>query len=117
MATRHDAAKTTPASPRRSQAAEAKTSGEIYCVVARASDSYFFPAAFMVTLAHRRRSACSSPICSSVWWYDLPPMTIWSSAQLVAFACALLVLRFFPALRIRLVPRRQRYRACARQRA
>ena len=33
------------------QAAEAKTSGEIYCVVARSSDSYFFPAAFMVTLA------------------------------------------------------------------
>ena len=46
------------------QAAEAKTSGEIYCVVARSSDSYFFPAAFMVTLASSS-SACSSPICST----------------------------------------------------
>src|SRR4029079_11364593 len=32
------------------QRAEANTSGEIYCVVARSSDTYFFPAAFMVTL-------------------------------------------------------------------
>ncbi|MBN9068723.1 MAG: TPM domain-containing protein, partial [Rhizobiales bacterium] len=31
--------------------AEANTSGEIFCVLARASDSYFFPSAFFVTLA------------------------------------------------------------------
>ena len=30
------------------RAAESRTSGEIYCVVARSSDSYFFPAISLV---------------------------------------------------------------------
>ena len=91
------------------QAAEAKTSGEIYCVVARASDSYFFPAAFMVTLAHAG---------------DQPARRLSARVLVVRFACRcswsprssspsparLLVLGFFPALRIHLVPRRLRYR-------
>src|SRR5690606_34215645 len=33
----------------RIRTAESKTRGEIYCVVAHTSDSYFFPAAFMLT--------------------------------------------------------------------
>ena len=72
------------------QAAEAKTSGEIYCVVARSSDSYFFPAAFMVTLAIVVVSLLVAYLCD-LWWYDLSPMTL-VGAQLVAIACALLVL-------------------------
>ncbi len=34
----------------------------------------------------------------------------WSVAQLIAIACALMVLGLFPAIRIHLVPLRQRYR-------
>jgi putative membrane protein len=90
------------------QAAEAKTSGEIYCVVARASDSYFFPAAFMVTLGIVVISLLVAYLLD-LWWYDVPPMNL-VVAQLIAIACALLVLGFFPALRIHLVPLRQRYR-------
>jgi putative membrane protein len=90
------------------QAAEAKTSGEIYCVVARASDSYFFPAAFMVTLAIVVISLPVAYLCN-LWWYDLSAMKL-VVAQLVAIACALLVLAFLPAIRIHLVPLRQRYR-------
>jgi putative membrane protein len=88
--------------------AEAKTSGEIYCVVARASASYFFPAALIVTLAI---VLLSLPIAYLLdrWWYELKPVTL-VSAQILAMGCALLVLRFFPALRIHLVPARQRYR-------
>jgi putative membrane protein len=90
------------------QAAEAGTSGEIYCVVARASDSYFFPAAFMVTLGIVVISLVVAYLLD-LWWYELPPMNL-VVAQLIAIACALLVLGFFPALRIHLVPLRQRYR-------
>ena len=72
------------------QAAEASTAGEIYCVVARSSDSYFFPAAFMVTLAIVVISLAVAYLLD-LWWYDLPPMTL-VGAQLVAIACALLVL-------------------------
>jgi putative membrane protein len=90
------------------QAAEAKTSGEIYCVVARSSDSYFFPAAFIVTLAIVVVSLVVAYLCD-LWWYDLSPMKL-VVAQLVAIACALAVLAFFPAIRIHLVPLRQRYR-------
>jgi putative membrane protein len=90
------------------QAAEAETSGEIYCVVARASDSYFFPAAFMVTLGIVVISLLVAYLLD-LWWYDLPPMNL-VVAQLIAIACALLVLGFFPVLRIHLVPLRQRYR-------
>jgi putative membrane protein len=90
------------------QAAETKTSGEIYCVVAHASDGYFFPAAFTVILAIVAISLPVAYLCD-LWWYDLSPMKL-VVAQLVAIACALAVLAFFPAIRIHLVPLRQRYR-------
>jgi putative membrane protein len=90
------------------QAAEAKTSGEIYCVVARASASYFFPAAFMVTLAIVVVSLAVAYVLD-FWWYELKPMTL-VAAQLVAIATALIVLALFPALGIHLVPLGQRYR-------
>lgn len=90
------------------QAAEARTSGEIYCVVARSSASYFFPAAFVVTLAIVVLSLAVVLLLDR-WWYELRPLTL-VAAQLLAVACALAVLLFFPALRIHLVPLRQRYR-------
>jgi putative membrane protein len=90
------------------QAAEASTSGEIFCVVARSSASYFFPAAFIVTLAIVAVSLLVAYL-AHLWWYELSPVTL-VVAQLVAIGCALMVLAFFPAIRIHLVPLGQRYR-------
>lgn len=88
--------------------AEARTSGEIYCVVARASDSYLFPAAFFLTVAIVTLSLFVS-LALHHWWFDVRPATL-ALAQLLAIACALVVLWFFPALRIRLVPKRLQFR-------
>ena len=90
------------------QAAEARTSGEIYCVVARASASYFFPAAFMVTLSIVAISLAVA-YALDYWWYELKPLTL-VAAQLLTIVCALVVLALFPAIRIHFVPLRQRYR-------
>jgi putative membrane protein len=90
------------------QAAEAKTSGEIFCVVARTSASYFFQAGFMVTLAIAILSLAVAYVLD-LWWYELKPETL-VVAQLVTIACALAVLATFPAIRIHLVPLSQRYR-------
>lgn len=90
------------------QAAEAKTSGEIYCVVARASGSYFFHAAFMVTLAIVVVSIVAA-YALHLKWYDVSAQML-AVAQLVAIVAALAVLWAFPAIRIHFVPLGQRYR-------
>ncbi|MFU0507192.1 TPM domain-containing protein [Pseudaminobacter sp. NGMCC 1.201702] len=90
------------------RAAERQTAGEIYCVVARSSDSYFLPAAFFVTIAILLVSLCAS-LALDFWWLDIG--TQWFvAAQLLAVACALLLLKAIPALRILLVPRGLQYR-------
>ncbi len=88
--------------------AEARTAGEIYCVVARASDGYLFPAAFFVTVAIVALSLLVS-LALHQWWLDVRPVTV-VLAQLLAIASALIVLWLFPALGIRLVPKRLQYR-------
>lgn len=92
----------------RIRAAEARTRGEIYCVVARASDGYFYPAAFMLTLG-----LVVTSIAVAFWldrsWLGLSH-PVFAAAQATAFAVMLLVLRAAPRLRILLVPRRLRYR-------
>jgi putative membrane protein len=90
------------------RAAEKKTSGEIYCVVARISDGYFFTAAFMLVVAMLVASLAVA-WAAHAWWIDVSP-TIFVLAQMAAFASALVVLRALPDLRIRLVPRSIRYR-------
>jgi len=90
------------------QAAEARTAGEIHCVVAGASDSYFFPAAFMVTLAVVVVSLLVGYLLDH-WWYQLKPITL-VGTQLVTILCALLVLWAFPWMRIHFVPLAHRYR-------
>lgn len=88
--------------------AEAHTTGEIYCVVARSSDSYFPPAALAVTVAI---VLLGLPLA---WWLDrgwLPVNhVVFALAEVAALASALAVLWFAPGLRILLVPRRLRYR-------
>jgi putative membrane protein len=88
--------------------AEERTAGEIYCVVARSSDSYFYPAAFTLALAMLAISLVVAFLLE-YWWYDLR-MHVFVAAQMLAFCCALLVISLFPRLRVYLVPRRLRYR-------
>lgn len=88
--------------------AEERTAGEIYCVVARSSDSYFYPAAFTLALAMLAISLVVAFLLE-FWWYDLR-MHVFVAAQMLAFCCALLVISLFPRLRVHLVPRRLKYR-------
>lgn len=91
------------------RAAETKTDGEIYCVVAQASDRYFFPAAFMATGAMLVVSLAVA-YGLEAWWLSirLPHFVL---AQLLALASVLVLLWALPGLRIHLVPRRLRYQA------
>jgi putative membrane protein len=90
------------------RAAEKDTAGEIYCVVARASDSYFFPAAFMVLAAILVLSLAVA-FGLEYWWVSVRA-PVFVAAQLLAAACALLLLWLVPWLRIRLVPHGLRFR-------
>ncbi|WP_376702779.1 TPM domain-containing protein [Mesorhizobium sp. ISC25] len=91
------------------RAAESKTDGEIYCVVAHASGGYFFPAAFMAMLGMLVVSL-GVGYGLEAWWLSirLPHFVI---AELLALASVLILLWALPALRIHLVPRRLRYQA------
>jgi putative membrane protein len=90
------------------QSAEQGTSGEIYCVVARTSDSYFFPAAFTLIVAILLVSLATA-FALEYWWLTLrAPLFV--AAQMLALGCALILLWLFPLLRIALVPRQLRYR-------
>lgn len=92
----------------RIRAAEARTQGEIYCVVARASDPYFYPAAFMLATG-----IVLASLAVAVWldrdWLAVSHLHF-VAAQAAAFAAALGALALAPGLRIRMVPRRLRYR-------
>ncbi|HTV67528.1 MAG TPA: TPM domain-containing protein [Rhizobiaceae bacterium] len=90
------------------RAAEKKTSGEIYCVVARASDDYFFAAAFMATIGMLVASLALA-WAAHYWWVDISPTTF-ALAEIAAFASAMLVLWLLPDARIPLMPRGLRYR-------
>lgn len=91
------------------RAAESKTDGEIYCVVAYASDGYFFPAAFMAMLGMLVVSLGVGYGLEASWLsIRLPHFVI---AELLALASVLILLWALPALRIHLVPRRLRYQA------
>ncbi|WP_163265309.1 TPM domain-containing protein [Chelativorans alearense] len=88
--------------------AESRTSGEIYCVLARASDSYFYPAAFFVALSILVVSLLAA-FALHYWWVSIAPAML-VAAELAALGAALLVLRAFPDWRICFVPRGLRYR-------
>ncbi|WEX09927.1 TPM domain-containing protein [Chelativorans sp. AA-79] len=88
--------------------AEKTTAGEVYCVLARASDDYFFPAAFFVALSILVVSLPAAFLLH-YWWIAVTPAWF-VAAQLGAFGAALLVLKLLPGLRIHLVPRGLRYR-------
>jgi putative membrane protein len=91
------------------RAAELKTDGEIYCVVAKSSDGYFFPAALMATVGMLLASLAVA-YGLEAWWLTvrLPHFVL---VQMLAMACALILLCMLPGLRIHLVPHRLRHRA------
>jgi len=81
------------------RAAEAKTSGEIYCVIARAcGEHHLVPIAWAALLAF----AVPWPLIHFTKW----PAGIIYVAQLAAFIAAALVLSL-PMIRFRIVPRRR----------
>jgi putative membrane protein len=87
--------------------AEDNTAGEIYCVVARASDSYFFSTALIVTASILIVSLAAA-FALEFWWFAIR-VPVFVGAQLLALAAALGLLRAFPALRMGLAPRRWQY--------
>ena len=91
------------------RAAEQSTGGEIYCVVARSSDGYFFQAAFTATLASLAVSIAFAYVLEALWLtVRLPHFLI---VQAVAAISLYILLWLAPRLRIHFVPRRQRYKA------
>lgn len=92
----------------RIRAAEARTGGEIFCVVAQSSDSYFFPAACALALG-----VCVASLPMAFWldrsWLPLSHLGF-ALAQLAAFASGLAIIALAPASSILLVPRNIRYR-------
>lgn len=87
--------------------AEAKTSGEIYCVMAHASDSYFFPAALVVAVSMLVAAFCVA-LALEAWWISIR-LPVFAATLLLAFAAALAVLYAMPSLCIRLAPRRWQF--------
>ncbi len=94
--------------------AETDTAGEIYCVVARASDSYFFSAALIVTASIMIVSLAVAFGLEYFWFGIRVPIFV--AAQLLALAAALALLYAFPLLRMRLAPRHWQY-ICAHDNA
>ncbi|MCR4265636.1 TPM domain-containing protein [Nitratireductor sp. ZSWI3] len=88
--------------------AERNTSGEIYCVLARSSDAYLYPAGLIVALA----ILILGPLVAlglEFWWVVIDPVAF-ATAQLAAFAAAALLVTAFPGLRAALVPKALKYR-------
>lgn len=90
------------------RAAEKRTAGEIYCVVARVSDSYFFPAACFVLGAILILSLPAA-FALEYWWISLR-LPVFVAAQLLAATAALALLWLVPGIRLWFVPRGLRYR-------
>ncbi|MGN6449411.1 MAG: TPM domain-containing protein [Brucella intermedia] len=88
--------------------AEAETSGEIYAVLARSSDDYFFAAGFVATCGILLASVVVA-FLAHWYWFDVR-LPMFGLAVLAAFLTAMLVLWAFPAIRMLLVPRRIRYK-------
>ncbi len=88
--------------------AEAETSGEIYAVLARSSDDYFFAAGFVATCGILIASVIAA-FLAHWYWFDIR-LPLFGLAVLAAFLTAMLVLWLLPSLRMLLVPRRIRYR-------
>lgn len=88
--------------------AEEETSGEIICVLARSSDSYFANAGLSAALA----TALAGLIVAIIaFGFDRnASVLMFAIAEVAAFATILALLWFVPSVRIAFVPKRVRYR-------
>lgn len=88
--------------------AEAGTRGEIYAVLARSSDDYFFAAGFIATCGILIAAVIAA--CLAHWyWFDIS-LPMFGLAILAAFISAIGLLWLVPSMRMRLVPRHIRYK-------
>ena len=76
-------------------------------MLARVSDNYFYPSAFVVILVNLLIGFAIAVILDRMWLSV--PLVIFLYAQIMSVASALLLLSFSPALRIALTPKRLRY--------
>ncbi|MEP0940444.1 MAG: TPM domain-containing protein [Rhizobiaceae bacterium] len=90
------------------RAVEKRTSGEVFAVVARESDDYFYVAGFMAGL-WALLLGCVMAIAATYMRIPISLLML-AIAQLASFAAFLLMFRFFPALRLWFVPRSIAYR-------
>lgn len=90
------------------RSAESRTSGEIYCVLARSSGNYFFVAGFIAAISVLLAGLAAALVLEH-WWISVR-LPWFAAAQLLAVACALLLLWLAPSLRIALVPHSVRFR-------
>lgn len=90
------------------RAVEKTTSGEVFAVVARQSDDYFFVAGFMAAL-WALLIGLAIALASLFVDIDITVATL-ASAQIASFLASLLVFRIFPAVRLWFVPRSIAYR-------
>ncbi|KXF76328.1 hypothetical protein ATN84_15735 [Paramesorhizobium deserti] len=88
--------------------AEEKTDGEIYAVLARRSDDYFFAAGF-VAACGVIIAAIIAALLAHWYWFDIS-LPVFGLAILAGFISVVLVLWLAPSVRIMLVPHRIRYR-------
>jgi putative membrane protein len=88
--------------------AEKRTSGEIFAVLTEASDDYFFVAGFMAACGVLVAAVIAALL--SHWLWISIPLPLFGLAILAAFAVALLVFHFAPAVRMPFVPHAMRYR-------
>jgi putative membrane protein len=90
------------------RAVEAKTSGEIYCIVCRQSDDYFHAAGFTLAVALLICGIAAAWIAHA-WWFVLDAR-FFSLALAGAFVVGLAALALWPQVRICFVPKAIRYR-------
>lgn len=90
-------------------AAEGRTSGEIVCVVAGASDGYFF-ASGLFALAFVLGAGILVALGLERLWIGLR-LPVFATAQALAAGSALALLSWSPRLRLALTPRGVRFRA------
>ncbi len=95
------------------RSAEKRTSGEIVCVLARRSDSYFYPAAFALSLGMLVASLVAGYAVDRLLWIPVPHWQF-VLVQIVALAALVALLSAWPSARIRFVPRSVRYRRAHR---
>ena len=88
--------------------AELGTSGEIFCVLAKRSDDYFFVSGFMAAASVLIAMVITGYVVD-FGWREVPGYML-PLAGFGALAAALCLLYYLPGLRIFLVPRYLRYR-------